>query len=79
MPKIAGTGEHLAQNVPYGVASDASVTDLDRRGTYYVYDPSTVTQLYTLPVQLAPLGSNFSLIVVGRKETGYEVIVTQEF
>ena len=79
MPKIAGTGEHLAQNVPYGVASDVSVTDLDRRGTYYVYDPSTVTQLYTLPVQLAPLGSNFSLIVVGRKETGYEVIVTQEF
>ncbi len=79
LPSTSGAGEHLATNVAYGTASDVSVTNLDRRGTYYVYDPETRTQLYTLPVQLAPLGSNFSLIVVGRKEKGYEVIVAQEF
>jgi hypothetical protein len=79
IPGRPGEGEYLAADVPFGTASDASVTNLDRRGTYYVYDAATRIQLYTLPVQLAPLGSNFSLIVVGRKETGYEVIVTQEF
>jgi hypothetical protein len=79
IPGVSGAGEHLATNVAFGTASDVSVTNLDRRGTYYVYDAATRAQMYTLPVQLAPLGSNFSLIVVGRKETGYEVIVTQEF
>jgi hypothetical protein len=79
IPGMPGVGEYLATNVAFGTASDVSVTNLDRRGTYYVYDAATRTQMYTLPVQLAPLGSNFSLIVVGRKETGYEVIVTQEF
>jgi hypothetical protein len=79
IPGMPGVGEYLATNVAFGTASDVSVTNLDRRGTYYVYDAATRTQMYTLPVQLAPLGSNFSLFVVGRKETGYEVIVTQEF
>lgn len=79
IPSQPGIGEYLASGVPYATPSDVSVTSLDRRGTYYVYNSSTRTQLYTLPVQLAPLGSNFSLIVVGNKESGYEVIVTQEF
>ena len=79
IPSEPGVGEYLARDVAYGNASPVSVANLDRRGTYYVYDSMTREQLYTLPVQLAPLGSNFSLIVVGRKETGYEVIVTQEF
>ncbi len=79
IPAIVGDGEHLAVDVPYGAASAVFESTLDRRGTYYVYDGATRSKLYTLPVQLAPLGSNFSLIVVGRKERGYEVIVTQEF
>lgn len=79
IPKVSGDGDHLAKDVPYGMASAASVTNLDRRGTYYVYDAETRTQLYTLPVQLAPLGNNYTFVVVGRKDGGYEVIVSQEF
>ncbi|MBK7184567.1 MAG: DUF4397 domain-containing protein [Ignavibacteria bacterium] len=79
IPKISGDGDHLARDVSYGMASAASVTNLDRRGTYYVYDAETRTQLYTLPVQLAPLGNNYTFVVVGRQDGGYEVIVSQEF
>jgi hypothetical protein len=45
----------------------------------YVYDSNTLTQLYTLPIDIGPLGNSYSLIVVGNKQSGYEVIVLQEF
>jgi hypothetical protein len=79
IPSVSGDGEHLARNVDVGTASTPYVTTLDRRGTYYFYDAATRTQLYTLPVQLAPLGNNYTFIIVGRKDTGYEVLVSQEF
>ncbi len=79
IPKTSGDGEHLARNVDVGAVSTPYVTTLDRRGTYYFYDAATRTQLYTLPVQLAPLGNNYTFILIGRKESGYEVLVSQEF
>jgi hypothetical protein len=79
IPKVSGDGDHLARDVSYGTASAVSVTNIDRRGTYYVYDSETRTELYTLPVQLAPLGNNYTFVVVGRKDGGYEVIVSQEY
>jgi hypothetical protein len=79
IPAVAGDGEHLATNVQAGTSSDVVISQQDRRGTFFFYDADTRKQLYTLPVRLATLGSNFSLIVVGNKERGYEVIVSQEF
>ncbi|HLP27814.1 MAG TPA: DUF4397 domain-containing protein [Candidatus Didemnitutus sp.] len=79
IPSVSGVGDHLALDVPYGTASAVSVSNLDRRGTYYIYDAETRTQLYTLPIQLAPLGNNYTFVVVGRMDGGYEVIVSQEF
>jgi len=79
IPAIAGDGEHLAMNVLAGASSEVVISQQDRRGTFFFYDADTRKQLYTLPVRLATLGNNFSLIVVGNKERGYEVIVSQEF
>ncbi|MBC8124404.1 MAG: DUF4397 domain-containing protein [Candidatus Kapabacteria bacterium] len=79
IPKITGDGDHLARNVSYGTTSAVSVSNQDRRGTYYVYDAETLALLYSLPVQFAPMGNNYTFVVIGRKDTGYEVIVSQEF
>ena len=79
IPEITGVGDHLAIGVQAGKSSDVVISQQDRRGTFFFYDADTRKQIYTLPVQLATLGNNFTLIVVGNKERGYEVIVSQEF
>ncbi len=79
IPAITGDGDHLAIGVQAGTSSDIVISQQDRRGTFFFYDAATRTKVYTLPVQLATLGNNFTLIVVGNKERGYEVIVSQEF
>lgn len=79
LPIVSGDGEHLATRVLAGTSSDVVISQQDRRGTFFFYDADTRKQIYTLPVKLATLGNNFSLIVVGNKERGYEVIVSQEF
>ncbi|MBM4178052.1 MAG: DUF4397 domain-containing protein [Ignavibacteria bacterium] len=79
IPDVPGDGEHLAVGVQAGTSSDVLISQQDRRGTFFFYDATTLAKVYTLPVQLATLGNNFSLIVVGNKERGYEVIVSQEF
>lgn len=79
IPDVTGDGDHLAIAVQAGTSSDVVISQQDRRGTFFFYDAETRKQIYTLPVQLATLGNNFTLIVVGNKERGYEVIVSQEF
>lgn len=79
VPKIRGEGEHLAKDVAYGTSSDVVVSQQDRRGTYFAYNSETGEILYSFPVQLAPLGNNYTFVVVGRKDGTYEVIVSQEF
>lgn len=73
------SSEIIARDVPFGQASPTHVLQRDRRGSMYVYDATTRKRLYTLPITLGPLGNSYSLIVVGNKESGYEVIVLQEF
>ena len=68
----------LARDVPSGGISEAMVSTQDRRGTYYFFETASRRQIYTLPVQLASLGNNFTLIVIGEKSRGYDVIVMQE-
>lgn len=70
---------HVAKNVAFGQVSPTHVLERDQRGSMYVYDSSTLKQLYTLPIDLGPLGNSYSLIVVGTAQSGYEVIVLQEF
>lgn len=79
IPGISGDGDHLAHSVKAGTCSDVVISQQYRRGTFFFYDTETRAKIYTLPVQLATLGNNFTLIVVGNKERGYEVIVSQEF
>ena len=73
------SSEAIARDVGFGSVSPTHVLQRDRRGSMYVYDAATRKQLYTLPITLGPLGSSYSLIVVGNKENGYEVVVLQEF
>ncbi|MBU3698858.1 MAG: DUF4397 domain-containing protein [Candidatus Kapabacteria bacterium] len=68
----------LARDVPIGGVSEPMISRQDRRGTYYFFDTETRNRIYTLPVQLATLGNNFTLIVIGEKSKGYDVIVMQE-
>jgi len=68
----------LARDVPIGQISEPMVSTQDRRGTYYFFDSDARIKLYTLPVQLATLGNNFTLIVIGERSRGYDVIVMQE-
>lgn len=70
---------HVAKNVAFGQVSPTHILDRDQRGTMYVYDSSSLKELYTLPIDIGPLGNSYSLIVVGNAQTGYEVIVLQEF
>lgn len=79
IPTVSGQGDHLGANIAYGTTSDVHTSDSDRRGTYYVYNSETRERLFALPVQFAPMGNNYTLVVIGRKEHGYEVIVSQEF
>ena len=79
IPAVSGDGDHLAIGVEAGASSDVMISQQDRRGTLFFYNAESRAQIYTLPVQLATLGNNFTLIVVGNKERGYEVIVSQEF
>jgi hypothetical protein len=73
------SSEAVARDVPFGQTSATHVLLRDRRGSMYVYDATTRKRLYTMPIDLGPLGNSYSLIVVGRKESGYEVIVLQAF
>jgi hypothetical protein len=81
IPKRTPLAPKLAERVGYGEVSRVDRTTVDRRGTYYVYDDDGVafTELYKLPMSFTPLGNSATLIVVGSKETGYDVIVLQEF
>lgn len=73
------SSEKVASNVPFGASSNIHVLMRDRRGSMYVYDATTRKLIYTLPIFVGPLGNNYSFIVVGRRESGYEVVVLQEF
>ena len=73
------TSEALARALPIGQVSEPMVSTQDRRGTYFFFDNRTRERIYTLPVRLATLGNNFTLVVLGEKAKGYDVIVIQEF
>ena len=75
---VEETSEALARNLPMGEISEPMVTTQDRRGTYYFFNVESREKMYTLPVRLATLGTNFTLVVVGEKSKGYDVIVIQE-
>jgi hypothetical protein len=75
---VEETSEALARNLPMGEISEPMVTTQDRRGTYYFFNAESREKMYTLPVRLATLGNNFTLVVVGEKTKGYDVIVIQE-
>lgn len=81
IPRQTPLALKLASRVGYGEVSNVDRTTVDRRGTYYVYDDDGVafTELYKLPMSFTPLGNSATLIVVGSKESGYDVIVLQEF
>ncbi|MBU3742631.1 MAG: DUF4397 domain-containing protein [Candidatus Kapabacteria bacterium] len=79
IPKKTPLAPKLASRVPYGEMSAVDRTTVDRRGTFYFYDDETLTELYKLPMSFTPLGNSATLIVVGSKEAGYDVIVLQEF
>ena len=70
---------HVARDVAFGTTSDVHDLTQERRGTMYVYNSETLEEIYTLPIDLGPLGNSYSLIVVGSKEHGYEALVLQEF
>lgn len=74
-----GGAELLVDRVPFGEATAPTTTNRERRGTFFVYDSDTLTELFRLPINYAPLSSSTSLVVVGRKEKGYEVLVVQEY
>lgn len=74
-----GGSEMLVDRVPFGVATAPVSTNRERRGTFFVYDSDTLTELFRLPINYAPLSSSTSLVVVGRKEKGYEVLIVQEY
>jgi hypothetical protein len=70
---------HVARRVAFGTASPPHRLDRVIRGSMYVYNHDTRTQIFSLPIELGPLGNNYSLIVVGTASRGYDVIVLQEF
>lgn len=70
---------HVARRVGFGTASPPHRLDRVIRGSMYVYNHDTRTQIFSLPIELGPLGNNYSLIVVGTASRGYDVIVLQEF
>ena len=45
----------------------------------YFYDAESFERVFTLNNDLGPLGNSYSLILVGSRQKGYEVIVLQEF
>ncbi|KXK32514.1 MAG: hypothetical protein OKBPIBMD_00002 [Chlorobi bacterium] len=69
----------IMANIPFGETSDVYVLSSDRRGSMYFYDSQSRKLLFTLPINIGPMGNSYSMIVAGRKEIGYEVIVLQEF
>ena len=71
--------EHVARNVEYGTTSPIHTVRQERRGTMYVYNSDTFEELFTLPIDLGPLGNSYSLVVIGSSENGYSVVVLQEF
>ena len=81
LKKGANTGNNLCGicDVPFGETSPVHELRLARRGTMYVYNSETFEEIFTLPIDLGPLGNSYSLIIVGSKEQGYEAIVLQEF
>lgn len=70
--------EIVAADVRFGEVSPVFTLERDRRGTMHFFDPQTLKDIYTLPIGFGPLGNSYSLIVTGRKQDGYEVIVLQE-
>lgn len=79
LPAQTPTAPMMAQRVAYGAVSPVERITLERRGTFYVFDDDAKTELYKLPMNFTPLGNSATLIVVGSKENGYDVIVLQEF
>jgi len=73
------SSELVADNVPFGQTSPTYLLERDRRGTMYFFDSQTRKDIYTLPIDFGPLGNSYSLIVVGNKQNGYAVIVSQEY
>ena len=70
---------HMAFDVPFGTSSSIETITQVNRGSVYVYNSETLELHYTLPNDLGPLGNSYSLIFVGSRLKGYEVIVLQEF
>lgn len=79
LPAQTPTAPMMAQRVGYGEVSPVERVTLERRGTFYVFDDDAKTELYTLPMNVVPLGNSGTFIVVGSRESGYDVIVLQEF
>lgn len=79
IPKNTPLAPKLASRVAYGQLSPVDRTTVDRRGTFFIYDDDAKTELYKLPMSFTPLGNSATLIVVGSREAGYDVIVLQEF
>lgn len=79
LPAQTPTAPMMAQRVAYGTVSPVERVTLERRGTFFVFDDDAKTELYKLPMNFTPLGNSATLIVVGSKENGYDVIVLQEF
>lgn len=79
VPAQTPDAEHLAREITYGTASESFLQEKVRRGSMFFYDSQQKTSLFSLPIDFGPLGNNYSLIIVGRKQSGYEVIVAQEF
>jgi len=77
--RINKPSEIVADRVPFGESSAVYTLERDRRGTMYFYDAVSEKDIYSLPIDFGPLGNSYSLVVTGRKEDGYEVIVLQEF
>lgn len=71
--------EIFVTRVAYGETTIPDRIDRERRGSFYVFDSDTRKELYRLPISFGPLGNSYTLVVMGRKETGYSVLVLQEY
>jgi len=71
--------EIFVTRVAFGETTVPDRIDRERRGSFYVFDSDTRKELYRLPISFGPLGNSYTLVVMGRKETGYSVLVLQEY
>lgn len=79
MPSPDYPAQHMLERLANGTFSNPIVINSDRRGSLVFYDPDTMQQMYRIPSSLAPIGNSMSLIVTGSRQTGYYVVVLQEF